>query len=296
MNKTIRLGLIFDGRRGHENQVLGLAEAFGRRAQVHIKELPLLSKGACLPLMLGYNTQEKMDFIIAAGHRSQLNLLARARQFDAPSVHLMKPGLPRSLFSYCIIPKHDGTSENSNTLQSEGVLNRVTPGNKKTPPLGLILLGGPSGEFDWNQEMIRQQCARIITAQPNVEWHIADSRRTPDNSLADVSCYVEAETHPFASSADDWLKNILPTCSYCWVSPDSASMVYECLSSGAITGILELPNRKRGRVSRGLEQLIKNKMLRTVADINNNTTGVSRRTLAEADRACEWLLLKEGLL
>ena len=41
-----------------------------------------------------------------------------------------------------------------------------------------------------------------------------------------------------------------------WVSEDSVSMIYESLSSGARVGLLPVPVKRHGRVSRGIERLV----------------------------------------
>ena len=105
-------------------------------------------------------------------------MLAVRRAFGGRAIVLMKPSLPMRFFDLCIIPEHDGVRPGKNVLLSEGVLNRMEPGTEKDPHKGLILLGGPSAHYGWDEKHLLQQIAEVIRQDPRA-WIVATSRRNP---------------------------------------------------------------------------------------------------------------------
>ena len=76
-----------------------------------------------------------------------------------------------------------------------------------------------------------------------------------------------------------------------WVTPDSASMVYEALTSGATVGCFELPYARPRRVARGLERLAHEKRLTVFSDWERSGSLQSNdHPLNEAERCARQLL------
>jgi hypothetical protein len=223
LSEPLQILVISDGKPGHENQSLGLAEAMGRRCPVEIRTLRLdTAKGAVgrIRMALATDGRPKPNFVIAAGSATHLPLFFVARKYGAHSIVLMKPSLPFRFFGTCIIPEHDFT---------------------RSPQAPNIILtkGAPN---------------RVIHTEP---WQLADSRRTPGTLLPALKAALpHLEVFPHGETEPGWLAGKLSELEEIRVTEDSVSMIYEALSSGAKVGVLEMPRlRPDARVLRGLKAL-----------------------------------------
>jgi uncharacterized protein len=320
-----------DGKRGHDNQSLGLAEALCRMRPCKVETIaiskgwPYLFHWLLAQFPDGRNLPPP-DLIVGAGHATHWPMLAARRFRGGRIAVVMKPSLPLSWFDRVIAPAHDfprSIPPNAPSSRGDGIslskqesapspflvngqsdhgepwmppsmkgvanasdpgdfpsrntgrlwltlgpLNRVKPGHDKDPKLGLLLIGGPSAEYGWSETALLKQIHLIALHQPEVTWHLTTSRRTPSGLLADLGRLgvpnIQAVAHGEVDA--DWLPHHLAQASQVWVTPDSASMVYEALTSGAAVGCLELPFLKPGRVARGLERLVRENRLTAFAD------------------------------
>ena len=261
--QSLVIWVLDDGKPGHRNQSLGLAEAMGRirDVSIHLISLPH-NVGIFSRIKMACEEAGKLpkpDFVIAAGHKTHLALLYLARKTGARSVVLMKPSMPCRWFDHCLIPKHDfqeGVKTPRNVILTKGALNRVTydPGAKDGS--GLILIGGKSSEFGFNGESLQKAINEIVGQDEGVQWTLTDSRRTPTGFLQSLKG-IPISTHAHHTTDSDWLPNQLRRASVVWVTEDSVSMIYEALSSGAKVGLLPMPRVKNaGRVARGVEALV----------------------------------------
>ncbi len=253
--------LIGDGKPGHENQSLGLADAIARRVPCAVHRISIAGKRGLLSRVRaafqGSAGLPKPDLIIAAGHATHFALLGLARKYRARSVVLMRPSLPMGWFDLCIVPAHDIKKPNrrKNVIITRGALNRVAPPDDSPRSGGMILIGGPSATHGWDGETLLPALAAIAS---NADWRLADSRRTPDGFLREISSRLpQVEIYPHQKTTPDWLPARLARAAEVWVTEDSVSMVYEALSSGARVGLLPMPRLLTdSRVLRGLEQLV----------------------------------------
>lgn len=289
MVEPIQILVLSDGKPGHENQSLGLAEAMARLRPTEIITLRLdPTKGLIAKIRQSLaHIGKKPDFVIAAGHSTNLPLLFAARKYDAHSIVLMKPGPPMSWFGTCVIPEHDfrKSPTATNIITSKGALNRVVPsdGERKSK---LILIGGPSKNHGYDEDALIRRIAEIAAEGG---WELADSRRTPstflpalENAVPRITIHRHQETEP------SWLAERLSTARKVWVSEDSVSMVYEALTGGANAGVLEMPRlRPDARVIRGLETLAKKGYL-------TGNAAIQPPPLAEAAR-CAGIILAGAL-
>ncbi len=127
------------------------------------------------------------DIVLGAGHRTHLSLLAARRVHRGKAVVLMRPSLPLSLFDLCLIPEHDAPPARRNVLATRGALNRIQPSATLEPSRGLLLIGGPSAHFAWDNENLYRQIAAIVAADPAIHWTLTTSRRTPAGFLERLS-------------------------------------------------------------------------------------------------------------
>jgi mitochondrial fission protein ELM1 len=255
---------LVDGKAGHDNQSRGLVEALGRLRPIKSVTLnPLPVSGALAVLLLGqppaaWQSLPAPDLLVGAGHRTHLSLLAARRARGGKAVVLMRPSLPLGLFDLCVIPEHDTPPIRANVLVTRGALNRIRPSPTLESDRGLLLIGGPSTHFGWNDADLRRQIAAVLAATPGIRWTLTTSRRTPDAFLASVMPEADGTLTvvPVATTDPDWLPVQLARVGQAWVTADSVSMVYEALTAGAAVGVLDVPKQRPSRISRGLEKLI----------------------------------------
>jgi len=293
--------LITDNKPGHKNQLKGL----GNRLRVLTGASTYWINAADYPvtvwravLGLAPNVDPELPppaLIIAAGTGTHRLLLALRRVRNARTVILMKPAFPVSWVDAAIIPAHDDLPPSRGTLITEGVINAITPLAKLTgKPEALILIGGPSRHFDWNNDTIFAQISDLISRYPQWRWTISDSRRTPESLSArlnelqspKISIAHHHNTH------ESWLNHQLAASKAVWVTPDSISMVCEAATSGVPTGLLDLPARSGSRVAKGVNRLAELGLIAHWSDHASvmNEQAERHSQLWEADRAARWLI------
>lgn len=289
--------MISDGKAGHLNQSLGLAEALQRqRPNVDIRQLPAMSRAQALSgLLLPGSASQPVDLLIGAGHTTHLSLLALRRRCRCRAIVLMRPSLPVGLFDLCIQPRHDAGHASDRLWLSDGPLNRLQP-NPLREDTSLMLIGGPSAHYDWEPERLLQQLSSICDGSR--AWQLSTSRRTPPEFIAALRALNLPELHVHA--VDDlpagWLAQQLPVARRCWVTPDSASMVYEALTAGCGVGVFDLPPRAGSRVAGSIAGLVdRGLVIGFAARECGGDLAPPPESFAEADR-CAGLILARGWL
>lgn len=287
--------IISDGKPGHVNQSLGLAEALARAAPTDVFTFPALPRYlAWLAVLLKRfpgNDCPVPDLILGAGHATHLSILAARRAFAGRSVVLMNPTLPRSWFDLCLIPQHDAVAADERTLLTEGALNRVRPSAVQEPDRGLILMGGVSRHFDWDNDALALQIKSVLARSPDIHWTLTTSRRTPPDFVSELPASPNLTVVPHTDTAADWLPEQLARCGTVWVTPDSASMVFEALTAGADVGVFDLPVRPKSRVGWAIAHLADaQRVTRFVTWCAHGTLHHNLHPLAEADRCAHWIL------
>lgn len=295
MDGSLVLWLICDGKSGHENQSLGLAEAICRKlpGEIHRIEVggargPLGRLRAAAAASTGFS---RPDMIVAAGHATHLPLWWLARKHRAKSIVLMRPSLPLACFDLCIAPEHDFPQgvDRPNVITTQGALHHIRPGDGEKS-VKLILIGGPSKTHGWDGDALLGMLAQ---ATDRGGWELTDSRRTPEGfldqasrRLTGVSVISHQRTPP------GWVPEKLRQAREVWVTEDSVSMIYEALGSGARVGLLPMPRRGRNsRVSRGVDALIAGGYLTPFRDWQQSMhLKTSPQPLQEADRCADLLL------
>lgn len=286
--------VVSDGKPGHLNQSLGLAEALARTTPTERHVAPALPAWraalAWLLKRMPGDARPAPDLIIGAGHGTHLTLLAARRARGGRAVVLMKPSLPRRCFDLCIVPRHDGLLADAHTLVTEGALNRIRPG---VPDLqrGLLLIGGESPHFQWDGDAIQVQIKSVLACTPGIQWTLTTSRRTPAEFLASLPAAPNLAVVPNTATGPDWLPQQLAGCGTAWVTPDSASMVYEALTAGAAVGVFDLPVNPKSRVGWAIAELADaQRITRFIAWCAHGKLHPNPQPLAEADRCADWIL------
>jgi len=295
MRLPLVVWIVSDGKPGHLNQSRGLAEALARTTPAEIITLPALPVWrAWLALLLKRfpgNTHPAPDLIVGAGHATHWTLLAARCACGGKTVVLMKPSLPRRWFDLCVLPRHDDVAEDAHTLVTEGALNRIRPAATHDSSHGLILIGGASRHFEWDSDAIQVQIKSILARTPDTQWTLTTSRRTPADFLALLPTAPKLAVVPHTATNRDWLPEQLALCSTVWVTPDSASMVFEALTAGATVGVFDLPVNPASRVSWAISQLADaQRITRFVNWCAHGKLHPNTQPLAEADRCATWIL------
>lgn len=288
--------IVSDGKPGHVNQSLGLAEAIARAVPTDFRVVPALPAWrAWLALLLKRSPDAALpapDLIVGAGHATHATLLAARRACGGRAVVLMKPSLPRRWFDLCIVPAHDGVAADARTLVSEGALNRMRPARERAAGHGLILLGGTSPHFEWDGDALAVQIGSILARTPDTRWTLTTSRRTPAEFLARLPPHPALTVVPHTATAADWLPARLQQSAAVWVTPDSASMVYEALTAGADVGVFDLPLKPGSRVGRSIARLADARRITRFTDwCAHGSLHPNLQPLAEAER-CAGLILE----
>jgi mitochondrial fission protein ELM1 len=262
------------------------------------------------------------DFIIAAGHGMHVPLLFAGMLFrKAKTVLCMKPSLPMRWFDFCVVPRHDLTPAQlahppAYLIPTLGALHGVHPHPERPKTHTLILIGGPSKEYDWDEKLVIDQLRAIVKSAVSGSLRaeseeqggelpaeenllLTTSRRTPvgfaDTLLKECP---PIEVVPVDETPRGWVAEKLVSSNAVWVTRDSVSMIYEALGSGAPVGLLNMPllcTDKKSRVARGIEMLEEEGWVTTFDCWR--TTGVLqfKGALVEVDRVAETLMKVSGL-
>ncbi len=266
----MRVLWISDGKPGHENQVLGLLERMGEITDLSIKKI------APVPLFWGIRDAlsadaPTYDFVIAAGRRTHTSLWWLGYLYRIPRVVVMRPSGLGHGASLRIIPEHDGVQGNDYTHRTRGPMNRVRASdNPSDHPVAVI--GGISKHFQWDDESIYQQLMTWLDAHPTAR--VLDSRRTPTLLSSQLQTQLGDQFIHWKDSQTGQLASLMAEASAIWVTPDSASMVFEAWSTNAQVTLAQLPANNT-RVARAVIQ-----------------GEPDMRPLNEAHRAAVWLLSK----
>ena len=293
--------LVTDGKPGHRNQLRGL----GNRLRAHTGarlywldatdyQVPLwralLGVAPTLPTDL-----PRPDLIAAAGTGTHRLLLSLRRLGNARTLVIMKPAFPLSWVDGAIIPAHDEVKASVNVFVTEGVMNTITPLAKLTDNRqALVLVGGPSPHFDWDDDAVLAQINDLVARYPDWRWTISDSRRTPQTMRERLSNLASPRITVVRCEAthENWLRHQLSASRAVWTTPDSMSMVCEAATSGVPTGLLDLPARPASRVATGVNRLAEAGI---VAHWSDHRSVMARQTVAsrqlwEADRVARWVI------
>lgn len=293
-----RIWVITDGRLGHLNQLRGLLDRLQDKAEVELHWLDLTKQNFSFKgrghLMSQFETQHKPDWILAAGSKTHLPMLWCKWVTGAKAFLLMRPWLPLGLFDAICMPFHDSPPERDSVLGTFGVINHIVPRyERRNEHQGLILLGGINKHFSWDNDAVLGQLKHIAVASTDIEWLVSDSPRTPIDlldALAELAL-VNIKILPYSETGSGWLPKILSQVGQVWVSCDSVSMVYESVSSGAPTGLIDLAPLRESRVTKSMAQLATSGLATAYANADlSKKLPPAARPLWEADRVADWWL------
>ncbi len=254
---------LVDGKPGHEKQSAGLLQGIEALVPTEVYDFDMRFKALLWRQVRGHARNGVVDvppphLILGVGHRTHLPLLISRAVCGGKSVVLMKPTLPHRLFDLIFVPRHDRYRRRGNLVETRGV---VCPSleNRKAPTAGLILLGGANRHFEWSNADVAAQVRAIAAASPAVAWQVCDSRRTPSSFGEVLPGIANLRFRPWRTLQSDFLEQALARARYVWVTADSASMLYEALSTGAQVGVIALAAKnplRDNKLARGIRLLL----------------------------------------
>jgi len=300
----LKIVIISDKKPGHYKQSLGLATALQQLEDCEVSKLELPLDGnwfSRLQLARKFAAKcDACDLIICAGHRTHFTALYLKRRFAAKAVVLMRPSLPAACFDYMIVPEHDATAalraQTSRVFISEGVLHDVYPEPHTPKDRELILVGGASKEFGWNEQLFFSQL-QWIAGQAQSKLVLSDSRRSPEGLLERIAAkFPQIELHSCHDTPADFVRKQLARSSKVWVSRDSFSMIYEALGSGAQVALIDLERLKSGRIAAAIGKLEEQGKIASVATLGRQAKVAccASADFSQAQLAARWLLQQLG--
>jgi hypothetical protein len=244
-----------------------------------------------------FGAQQTPDWVIAAGSKTHLPLLWCKWVVGAKAFLLMRPSLPLWLFDAVCMPYHDSPPKRRSVLGTHGVINHILPRYEgRNKHQGLILLGGINTHYYWDNAVIIEQLKCIALAS-DTEWLVSDSPRTPVGLLEELASLAlpNIKVLSYADTEQGWLPRILSEVGQVWVSCDSVSMVYESVSSGTPTGLLNLTPQRKSRVTKSMAQLATSGLATAFKSTAlAKPLPLAERPLWEADRVADWWLQSDG--
>ena len=193
--RPLSIWFVHDSKPGHVHQLQGLEERIAHYCDINTSwintnENKLSWFDILLKNKIDIRTSDTTspdtfpDIVIGAGHTTHKALLFSARIHNAYCIVLMKPSLPLCFFDAVICPEHDKLKESKRVLNTYGALNTVSPASKVTSKtLSLMLIGGPSKHFNWQENNLLKQIQIICKQNNKIKWLLSDSPRTPSSLL-----------------------------------------------------------------------------------------------------------------
>lgn len=281
-----------DYKIGHLRQSEGLAKALQQLSEelVEIESIPafslwqyLISLGRCAPKI------NQNSIVIGTGHRTHFGLIYYRLKYHAKNIVIMKPSLPKSWFSYCIIPRHDEVIEKDNVLITEGAMNAISLQKAEKQNQLIILIGGPSNSCAWSDESIyRRLEEKLQFVDDDVEIILSTSRRTPSKFIQCLPKDIinKVQIIDFNCVDSSWLPDQLLKSREAWITAESISMVYEALSADCVVKTIDVDGLK-GKIVQNIKYLENNNHI--------NRYSIKPEKLNESGRIAR-KLISSGLL
>jgi mitochondrial fission protein ELM1 len=283
-----------DGRAGHDSQSSGLILALKDRTNCESYEVnvPLPFSSYCWSLMKKLPCVSHLpdpDLLIGAGHACHLPMLVSRCVRGGQTLVLMRPSLPTRLFDLCLIPAHDQVKQKLNVIPTEGPLNTLHPSGNLSSSDGLILIGGTSKHFNWDEKKLAEQLLQILDSK-DIDWTITDSPRTPVSTRNLLQSLHKGKVTyvPFSGNTVPALAELLQKSGIIWVSEDSMSMIYEALSTGASIGILRVQQKGRSKLANVAPSLANRQLLTLYEDwVSGKALAPPAMILSESSRCAD---------
>lgn len=255
----MRILVVTDGRRGIENQALGLAEAVANLSEsdcevathmmAHSPAFAALPPSLQLAMKRDFGLPDA-DLVIGCGRQAIAPLIAlRRKGHPAFTVFVQDPRTDPSRFDLVIAPEHDGLSGPS-VETMVGSPNRITRDRiiagtlaeadhlKVLPmPRALFAIGGPSQTHAMSEEVTQSHLNAAQTLKDHgYSLLITTSRRTPDTARAAWEEFAKDDGSTWLHTPDSEEPNpyfaFLGGADVLFVTEDSTNMLTEACTTG----------------------------------------------------------------
>lgn len=235
--------VVSDGRRGIENQALGLAEAVARLTPLRVMPVHVPGSGT-----LPDPGPIAPELWIGCGRAAvRASAVHRKAYPDGVFVYVQHPREGLDRFDLVVPPRHDRV-DGPNVFPILGSPNRITPerlaegaapfagrAQALASPRAAVLIGGDSKHHKFTREVGDYLLDRLAWLRSRgISLMITVSRRTPE-------AFTAALTHRFARDAGVWLHAgdgpnpyfaFLHFAGWIFVTEDSTNMLTEAASAG----------------------------------------------------------------
>jgi mitochondrial fission protein ELM1 len=260
--------ILSDERPGHYHLAEGVAAAIGRRTPVAVQRIVIRRRKATpgrvlaaalktgvsprMVLELGYARHEPLpetvDLVITAGGDTTAANVAAARIYGVPNIfcgtlrHLPPESFGLVVSSYqrhADLPRHlvalKPSGLDPDTLPPRAAGRPLGPG--APPRMAGLLVGGPSGLFQWSDT----EWARLVAflsasrAAHGTQWIVSTSRRTPDAMADRLVAHAGqpdggiAELIDFRTAGPGTLPRLFAAVEAILATEDSSTMVSEAV-------------------------------------------------------------------
>ncbi len=312
-SKISKVAVFLDGTPGHEKQTLGIVEQLKKKTDFETCKCQLEkpSLTAQTSIWLSYliglpqkinTTLADVDVAIGTGTHTHLPMLLAKKLYNFKVVTCMTPAnLLLNKFDLVFAPVHDNVASRKNIVTTIGPPNTNVNKGLHQENRVLILIGGVDPKSHvWNSQEIIESLEILISRDPQKQFVISSSPRTPDETEDKLSelqqKFRNVQFYRFRETAGGWVEQEYSKCKCVWVTGDSISMVYEALSSGCKVGIIPvLWKSKNSKFSRSVKFLQEKQLtvglesyLKGEIHWNNNDS------LNEAERCAEEILRRWG--
>ncbi len=258
----MRVLIVSDGRKGHENQAIAYAQLRG--ASYDIVQLrfrsPFLKGLSYLldrlhiytdRLFEPFRIDKDYDEVVGAGSSTYYGVKLLAKRLGAKAVALMEPKGFRRDFDRIYASRHDGGE-----LPINFALAQPLGVYKPKRRCVALVVGGSNKVFTMSKEALREVVEYIFEHFQGYEKALSTSPRTPK----EVEEWLEGLEFDYkviySQNPVNPLGDFIHNCDYLFVTIDSTSMISEAVSGGeAAVEVVALPTKKRNKFTKMVDYL-----------------------------------------
>ncbi|MDD9911871.1 MAG: mitochondrial fission ELM1 family protein [Alphaproteobacteria bacterium] len=285
---NMRVWILHDGRIGHFNQSLGIAEGLGLKNPqvIDLKKEPLhwLWRRIAPAKAWEMPSSPYPDILIATGW--QASHISRAIKTVSPrtfTVQMMRPSGDMGDYDVVAMPLHDCPPARDNVVSTVGAPNRVSAERLKqeadrwetrllecpTPRLA-VLIGGPTRGFEFGVKEAQQVADNVIkiAREKGYSLLVTASRRTGPviteylrNTFQKSGLPIYFWTGMDSTRRDNPYLAYLALCEAVVVTADSISMISESCTAGKPVYVWGLERLKRKKFKTFLDILQKQRRI-----------------------------------
>lgn len=244
-----------DSVTGHLKQVNALLTQLQKEVQFSLSSINCDKKNNVVDILqstLMKDDNEKLPIVlIGAGHGvypkiiSSKKFIKKTLDLDSISIAIMCPSRNITAFDLICAPEHDFIKRivPKNVITYQGALaspSFTASDDKKA----IIAIGGKSKHYKFDEKVVLMQLRYVLNIHPNHVIKIFNSRRTPQS----LNAKIEVELKNFSNARfidinhpnDVSFDASLNESSLKFVTPDSANLVFESLSTHGKTYLIQI--------------------------------------------------------